>query len=923
MLDAVLVDPTLAASVVEGLRTWAGARVAVRMTDGDPDEDWLIELVRSNAEPVFLGPTRVDLRRGVVDRDGEVVRLTDTEALLLAWLVTRAGSVVSRGDLLVHVWGYSPTMQTRVVDVTMARLRTKIEADPAKPEILVTVRGKGYRLDGLELPEPAPAPARGPTPDLVGRDDAWGLVSTWFDRGGVATLLGPAGIGKTTLARAFSESISGSVWCSLQDAANDGEGTSAIARALNLPPDSDLDTVRQSLGHGSRSLVVLDNAEHLQGLVASLLERPACPVLVTSRIRLGLPAEHCIDLAPLSTEATTQLFLERARRLRADFEPDTATLEQLTGLCEGLPLAVELAAAQVRLLSGPDLVRALERGQVRARHRKGHRSYDEALDSSWGLLTEPERDVLSVLACVRGDVPLRLADELFDDPLEDLASLRDASLLQVHHESGGSVAHLLETVRRFVRKRSEPTEDRQLEVARGVLRYVEDLDREARGPDAWNAVRGLGRVRLAVAGAAETALRRGEDALAAALCLAMTHYYEVFGADRSDLALLERVGRNENAPRAVYVAQLHSLLLMMGGRPEESAIQANRCTALAATPAERAEAAYAQAMVGFRTNRLETTELEAALDDFDRPIGRARALIALGIAYRLRTEWGASIDAFRDALALADRMGVGWFRENAEGMLASAYSFAGEFERAATMAEKVARTYHAEGVERYVPVYRTVHAVSLRGLGRLVEAREAFQSVLEGYELQGHVWTAGDVRLHQSEIELDLGDPMAARDFAQGAARVARQFAQPRSIANAEMAEAMACVAEGRFDRARELAEPWTTFDADSIRGLVAEVGVLSALAEDDPERARSVLTSDTPAELGAVFAALIDRYEGRAARAPDVTFAEDHRNAWVLALGGSSREPTSPRGRFVRSVGAEEPGTYPETAVVNRLAES
>lgn len=94
---------------------------------------------------IALGPLRVDLAGRTVERDGREVPLTRTEFDLLADLASRPGQVFTRDVLLDHVWGYDYLGDSRLVDVAIGRLRAKVEADPAEPVLILTVRGAGYK----------------------------------------------------------------------------------------------------------------------------------------------------------------------------------------------------------------------------------------------------------------------------------------------------------------------------------------------------------------------------------------------------------------------------------------------------------------------------------------------------------------------------------------------------------------------------------------------------------------------------------------------------------------------------------------------------------------------------------------------------------------------------------------------------------
>jgi two-component system, OmpR family, alkaline phosphatase synthesis response regulator PhoP len=95
-----------------------------------------------------FGALRVDLERGTVERDGEPVELTTLELKLLSHLIERRGAVLSRDELLDKVWGYDAMPYTRTVDVHISALRQKLEPNPSKPQLILTVHGRGYRFAG-------------------------------------------------------------------------------------------------------------------------------------------------------------------------------------------------------------------------------------------------------------------------------------------------------------------------------------------------------------------------------------------------------------------------------------------------------------------------------------------------------------------------------------------------------------------------------------------------------------------------------------------------------------------------------------------------------------------------------------------------------------------------------------------------------
>jgi predicted ATPase/DNA-binding winged helix-turn-helix (wHTH) protein len=925
VLDALLIDASLAASTVEALRRWAGGRVAVRLGDEDPEDAWLSELVRTAAEPLLVGELRVDLRRGVLERGSALVTLTDTEALLLAWLATQAGTVVSRGDLLKHVWSYNPNMHTRVVDVTIARLRTKIEADPANPQILLTVRGKGYRLDGVQRPPPADERAALPDSGLVGREEDWAQLHKWFERrDSLLTVLGPPGVGKTALASAFCATISGSVWCSLQAAITEDEGLSIIAAALGLPASMPEAQIRQALVLGERSLLVLDNVEHLLGLIRRLLDvAPASPLLLTSRIRLGTLGERCLDLGPLSCVAARALFLARARRLRTDFDADAATLQQLSELTEGLPLAVELAAAQVRVLSGADLVRVLSRREVSAPGRSGHKSYDEALASSWALLDPDAQRLLAILAVVRGDAPLTLVEALVDEPIEALSALRDASLVQIDHAAGGAAVHLLETVRRYVSRVAPLDAPERSELVRGVARHVCRLDVQARSADGWAAVRELGRVRMAVWGAVDLALATGDRELAATLGLGLTHCYEALGPTARDLSMLRKLAPDEHSPQAIRVAQLQALLLAMIGEVDEARRHADRCSQLARSGADEAEAVYAQTMVATRAGELDTTALEAVLDTFSDPIARCRALAAIGLARKRATEASEAIQWLERALAIADRLGIDWLQTGLLGLLASAHAGRGEWDRASRLATSVAQTFDSVGMRQNAEMPLAIRKLAYQGLGRLDLARSVELELIALMRSQGRIRTLARLYDSLSQLSLDLGDPQEAREASQECARLYRAVDDADGVLGAMVDEAAAILALGEVDKAREAVEPHLDSTLPGVPDRALEVAVVASLTLGEVDRAEAAIARTRASDpLVALMRALVAARVGEPVDPPPTpNGARPHLNALAALLGGPVSEGRTPRAQAMSAAGDLD-ATFPETKLVREMFE-
>jgi len=342
----------------------------------------------------------------------------------------------------------------------------------------VTLREMGeHRLKGLLTPERllqvVAADLRADFPPLasqtghslpaerdafVGRREPLAELARRLEAGvRLISILGLGGTGKTRLVTRFGwdarGDYSGGVWfCDLSEARSLDGILQAVAQGLDVPLGKD-DPVTQ-LGHAiagrGKCLVILDNfeqvARHAEETLGRWLNRASVArFLVTTREVLGLPGEEVIALAPLAPSDAAALFLRRAEAAKPGFEPsdeDQAAIAPLVKLLEGLPLAIELAAARVRVMPPRTLLRRMsERFKVLA--STGGRVDRQAtlravFDWSWDLLSLPEKATLAQLSVFEGGFTLESVEAVldlsaYDDapwPMDALQSLVQKSLVR-------------------------------------------------------------------------------------------------------------------------------------------------------------------------------------------------------------------------------------------------------------------------------------------------------------------------------------------------------------------------------------------------------------------------------------------------------------------------------------------------------------
>lgn len=283
-------------------------------------------------------------------------------------------------------------------------------------------------------PAAANAPHRLPEEEdaFVGRESELGELAGRL-RGGarLVTLHGPGGVGKTRLAvrhgwRSLEEWPGGVWFCDLTEARSRDGMAAAVAQALGVQLGG-RDPVIQA-GHGiaarGRCLLILDNFEQVvreaAATVTPWLARAAdARFLVTSRERLGLAEEELQWVEPLGSDPGTELFVERARTHRPGFGPEGSeaiAVREVVRLVEGMPLAIELAAARVRLMSAAQIVaRMRERFRLLAGTGGGrHGTLRDAIDGSWELLEPWERAAFAQCAVFEGGFTLAAAEAVLD-----------------------------------------------------------------------------------------------------------------------------------------------------------------------------------------------------------------------------------------------------------------------------------------------------------------------------------------------------------------------------------------------------------------------------------------------------------------------------------------------------------------------------
>jgi predicted ATPase/DNA-binding winged helix-turn-helix (wHTH) protein len=481
----------------------------------------------SSAQDIFVfGPFLLHAAQRRIERNGSPIQLSDRAFDILLTLIIQAGTVVSKSDLMASAWP-GVNVDEGSLRVHVAALRKALGDGRAGAKYLSTVSGQGYCFVGsVSRRESAePAPVRSPPahdhnlpacPRLTtGRERTIEDISEKLKVQRFVTIVGPGGIGKTTVAVSIGHALladfAGQVhFLSLGEIGDAALVPGIAASALGLPARSnDPSGSLAAFLRDRRMLLILDCCEHVIETAAALAERlfkeaPELHILATSRELLRVEGEHIHRLPPLAsppedaaltaasarTYPAVELFVERATAGGSEFELTDANASDVGNLCrrlDGIPLAIELTASHVCAYGVKSMLELLDKhfnllweGRRTALPR--HRTLRATIEWSFNLLSEPERVILGRLSVFVGSFTLEAAQsiaasELIDDDMimAALASLAAKSMLTL--STGSTRYRLPDTTRAYAQEKLAGRVDGRTMAQRHALYFLGLLER--------------------------------------------------------------------------------------------------------------------------------------------------------------------------------------------------------------------------------------------------------------------------------------------------------------------------------------------------------------------------------------------------------------------------------------------------------------
>lgn len=658
-------------------------------------------------------------------------------------------AIAEEQPLLEPAWiGLMDTLHTagRQPDAVAAagRYRHEVAAVGLEPSAAFTDAERRVFTEAPPADRPAAASRMLAAPTrLLGRDRELASIRDLVPRQRLVTLVGPAGVGKTRLALEMAgnagDLLPDGPWIApLTEVEAGGSIVPAVVRAVGAPTTPPLDrSLQQYLGH-RRSLLVLDNAEHVlpgtRALVGQLLaETDRLHILTTSRQALGTPGEVLVPVEPLDPQAAFRLFRERALDVGVAVSDDDQVATQVCARLDGLPLAIEMAAGRLRALGLQDLAGRLDERLHLLSSTAGAqtRTLEEVIRWSYDLLDPAQRTLLDQLSVFAGHFDLDSAEAVTDvtHTAGVLADLVERSLVQADTSAERARYRMLETVRAFANAQLTASDGHKPTLDRYVQHHVDLAKRIEAGlcsaeEDTWMAL--LDERTADLEAALATAV--SDDDVDAACRIAAAPHIAVYQRLRADLGawaeeVVELARRNRH-PKAPVVAATAALNRLNQGDLDAA------ITLLADLP-DHPEARHGHEVLG---------ELHVYCGDLDR-----------------------SIAEFLRAEALAQEANEEFTRLNARISRAIALGYADAGHEARVLIDDVRGAACAVGL-RLIEAWCDYAAGELLNDTEPEPALELVERSLRAADAAGWRMLAGAARLTASSLRTRAADPADAVD---------------------------------------------------------------------------------------------------------------------------------------------------------------
>ena len=491
-------------------------------------------------EKYSIGPLLLDADAQTLTQSGRPVALGQRAIGVLTTLVRAAGEYVPKNRIIEGAWP-GLVVEESNLSVQISAIRRALSQAPGGDAWVETLARRGYRFRGpvSRLPEKTVSNTSAsssrtnllePLTSFVGRQTELADIRNLLAGHRLVTLAGAGGIGKTRLAVRLANELldeySDGVWVvKLESLSHPSLVPETVARVLELQDGSGKSPTRTVCEYleSKHLLLVVDNAEHLIAACANFAQHvteqcPRVSILTTSRERLAVPGEAIYQVPPLSIPPlrpvtadrlapydSVQLFRQRAQLLLPQFAITDRNAPALAAICQrldGIPLALELAAARIRSMTLEEVNRRIDQrfrllaGASRTAPRR-QQTLRATIDWSYDILSDAEKVVFDRLCVFSGGWTLESAEDVCSgdgveavEMLDLLTALTDKNLVVAHEHDRATRYSLLETMREYAWERLTERGNCEQWQARHLacfLKLAEEAESKLRGADqhAW------------------------------------------------------------------------------------------------------------------------------------------------------------------------------------------------------------------------------------------------------------------------------------------------------------------------------------------------------------------------------------------------------------------------------------------------------
>ncbi len=722
---------------------------------------------------------------------------------------------------------------------------------------------------------------------FVGRDTEIEAVRRAVRENRLVTLTGTGGCGKTRLAlHAAADELDGhpdGVWCAeLAAVAHGSDIAEAIAGVFGLREEFGrplIDTLAEQL-HDLDALLVVDNCEQVLDAAAAMIESllHACPrlrVLATSREPIGVAGEVAWRVPSLDRSTAVTLFVERAQQARPGFTPDTEAskaIDQIVDRLDGIPLAIELAAARVRMMHPTriaaaldDRFRLLTGGSRTAMPRQ--QTLEASVAWSYELLDDDEQVLARRLSLLHG-FTLDAAEAVGCDDdadrfgvLDLLTRLVDKSLVQVEPDDPESRYRMLESVRQFLQARLVESGDADSARARHFSYFLALAERLAPRLAFGDGPAFLARLE-AEHDNLDTALEWGTEAVPTEEMLRFTAALTLFWELRGHLAKggrwFARVLRDEGAPPSVERARAlwgAAHVALYGDDFETMQIRAPQALAMAETVGDDWAAARALNTLGFATVLFDP---EAGRAQLARSIELGRAIgddwaVADGwkmttVAYYASHDEAGASDALEQFRMIGEQLESEFFLAWYRFMVGYFAMHRGDYPAARAQFAVSAQACRLVGDPSTGGFAEAFDLGARAETGDLTGAAAGLDSLIARASAAGGGFAVGVATVFRAEIALATGDIATARGYVEPVIEATREHGVP--LWTAELLRVLGAAmrvagdleaAQAALDEAGALV---ASYNNDWVVALTEYESALVARAGGEPARAEDLLQS-------------------------------------------------------------------------------